>query len=202
MKKFLKILLKLLLWLVSILAILYIVTLSYCSYEVGYKPYRGLKFDKKIWSGESKLKIDQSGNSSSSKMFSSVYGTNVQCKMYHDIVTNILKKGMHINEIEDLLGKKENEILIYCKDEKTKCIRYSLGTCYASSLTISHGSLNICFNRNQQALGYGQDDYLKKTCKEKFSCFKDKCDCEKIEEMKHGGISITPIECPFEIDKW
>jgi hypothetical protein len=58
MKKFLKILLKVIVLLVSILAIIYLITLSYCSYEIDYKPYRGLKFDKKIWSGESKLPIE------------------------------------------------------------------------------------------------------------------------------------------------
>jgi hypothetical protein len=116
--------------------------------------------------------------------------------MYHDIVTNVLKKGMHINVVEDLLGKAR--ILTYCKDEKTKCVTYNLGTCYASSLTISHGALNICFNRNQQTIGFGDDDYLAKACKEKFSCFKEKCDCEEISSIG----SIIPIECPFELDKW
>ena len=200
--KILRALFKLSVWVIAFAVIAVLLLMSYCSFEMREsKLFDGVKFDKETWRNRAGITIDLSGSKSSSKAFPSVYGTDIRCKMYHDIVTNYLKKDMDLNKVKELLG--DEGFVTYCTDEKTKCITYGFGICYASALTIYHNSLNICFDKNQRIVGFGLKDYLDKTCKKKFSCMhKKKCKCTETTEMEHGGVSMHSIECPFKIDKW
>ncbi len=176
-------------------AIFSLLLLSYCSYEMRYsKLYDGVKFDKQVWSGHKKV-----NQGSSSESFPSVFGTDVRCKMYNDIVTNHLKIGMKLEEVEELLGYDKS--VTYCKDEKTKCIEYLLGTCYSSSFTLLHNELVICLNRDQKVVGFGDKNYNDQGCKQKFYCIKEKCECTEITRSG-SSYSAHSIECPFKIDKW
>ncbi len=200
MKKLLqiiKIIFKAGLFITSIMVIFLLLLLSYCSYEMrNSKLFGGVKFDKELWKNPNGVIADFTGSRSSSSMFPSVYGTDIRCKMYNDIVTNHLKLGMKLEEVKDLLGMRKSTSITYCTDEKTKCINYSLGTCYASSLTIYSERLIICFNKKQEVVWFGKGKNRDRVCKQKFYCFGDECECTEITYAEHS------IECPFKIDKW
>jgi hypothetical protein len=103
-----------------------------------------------------------------------------------------------------LLG--EEDFVVYCTDEQIKCVTYDLGTCYASSWTLSHGDLSLCFNRDQKVLSFGKGSdhgsYYDDFCKKKFSCIGDGCECPKTEKHKYSDILRWGVKCPFKIDKW
>jgi hypothetical protein len=200
MKKLLQILWKafkvLLIIAISPLIYLLVFMLNF-SYETrDSKLYDGIKFDKQVWSSQ---KIVNQGSSLAS--FPLYIETDVRCKMYNDISTNYLKIGMKLEEVEELFGSDKR--VTYCKYEETKCLTYELGRCYSGSLTSLTNDLVICFNKDQNLVGFGKQDYLDKVCKQKFYCTEEECKCTEIKKMEYEGISIySSVECPDKIDRW
>lgn len=190
MKKFLKILG----FIIGIPILLLFAFICYVSYEGDYKAYRGLKFDRNIW--------DEDGGALVLGGKDSVYGTNLRCKMYDDLSKNHLREGMKLHEVEDLLG--EVELLTYCKKKKIKCGYYRLGTCYASSWTLSSATLRLCFNKDLEVIKFGKDDILTELCGDDWaSCYKEKqCRCHVTEKMEDGGKHTHFFPCKEKIDRW
>jgi hypothetical protein len=184
MKKFFKKLSHILATLIGAILLSLFLFMSYCSYEVGYKPYRGKKFSKEAWQ-----KAD--------KIYKKSYGISGLCSMYNDIVTNHLKKGMKLKEVEDLLG--DDGLKYYCVgNKKIKCLYYSLGLCYASAWTRAGGTLTICFNEKHEVVDFGKD-----TAMNKKYCSKGEIYCEGRPKCKcYVKDKLNGEECDFEVDKW
>ncbi len=189
MKKFLKILG----FILGVPILLLFVFICYVSYEGDYKAYRGLKFDRDIWDNDGDLVLGGKD---------SVYGTNLSCKMYDDLSKNHLRKGMKFKEVEDLLGK--DYLLKYCLNKKVKCIKYALGTCYASSWTLSHGWINICFDSNQEIVRFDNKIFEEKICDWKNSAYFDKGEWECVNKRirEDGTVCSNTKKCPVEIEPW
>lgn len=191
MYKSLKRIAKILLWIVGILVVVLIALWGYLAYLGDYKPYRGIDFSPALW--------DQSGKAMSSTDRSPgdiLYGISPRCGMYDDLKTNYLKKGMHISEVEKLLGKSISTS--YCMDKKVKCIWYDLGKCYANSFTMSSGILYVCVDENFKVIGVGRNRFDNEICNENIiHCLdgKEKCDCYKND-------APTSVECNFKVDRW
>ena len=187
---------KFLMWLIGIIVVLVVLN-QYWDWPYYRDVYAVRKFNKEDWMGDGgKLVIDFTGKKSSSKSFPSVYGTNERCGMYDDLVKNYLKKGMKLKEVEKLLGKSVS--YTYCVDKKIKCTSYGLGTCYASSWTLSSTELTICVNDKQKVIEFRKGRLHREICNEKIiHCMHDetKCDCY-IQDIRNGE------ECSFKVDRW
>ena len=178
---------KVLLFIVSLpficMVLIFILFVGYglCSYVEGWLGYRGSKFDPNIWFSDAYL--------------SDLYETSPRCKMYNDLVKNHLKKGMHVDDVEKLLGK--TNIKSYCIEKKNKCLSYSLGICYADSFGISHGRIEVCFDQDNKIISTGKDGFSDKFCDYKrVICFKEECDCYTRKDQGMGE------KCPVEIEPW
>lgn len=137
-----------------------------------YQSYRGVKFTKEAWSLEGAKR----------------------CKMYSNLITHHLKKGMASEEVRELLGKEDGSI--YCMYKNIKCFNYWLGTCYSRT-----ASLKICFNDENKLIGIGKGDYAHEVCDYKEAYCKDDKECEcymKTDAIDRG----MPEKCPFEIKRW
>lgn len=173
---------KFLIWSLTIVVILFAFdqVMRYSHYK---EYYSGKKFSKEAW-----IEAD--------KKYKESYGICGQCAMYHDLVTNHLKKGMTLREIEDLLG--DDGLKYYCLgNKKIKCVSYSLGLCYADWAP-SFGDVVICFDERHNAIDFGRArDLNKKYCsKGKIYCEgKPKCECY-IKDKLNGE------ECDSEVERW
>lgn len=191
MKTFLKILA----WIIGTpIVVLLLLLLSFFIYMLFYKanylPYRGAKFSKEEWkmAGECINRYSKI----CTKEIREKYGSNHRCGMYHDIVTNYLKKGMTTDAVSALLGEELSRF--YCEDKKIICYSYALGTCYQDLIFRSDGWLQICFNEDQKVIAIGEEGLKDKICNGRgMRCFKDEsCACY---------VRGNEQKCTFKIDK-
>lgn len=154
------------LWALSFVIVLAISCIIYADDQ---RTYHSLSFNKEEWQDITPGPRLRSG------------GSNARCKMYGDLIKNYLKKGMNIEEVEQLLGKPRS--FYYCLNKKIKCANYDMGNCVINSLTISPGHLYICFNQEQQVINFGKDRIIDKYCPnhEHASCWHEDvlCRCDK-----------------------
>lgn len=116
--------------------------------------------------------------------------------MYSDLVKNHLKKGMHLDDVEKLLGK--TDYISYCMDKKNKCHVYTLGICYIDSFGMSHGNLVICFDEKSKLVKSGKK-YLDR----------EFCDYRALYYGSDGNPrcytkkdQFNEEKCPVKIDPW
>lgn len=184
-------LIKFLAWTAVVLGVLFVGLVLYLGYISDYKPYKGVPFSSALWheAGE----VMRSENRSLENI---LYGISPRCGMYDDLTKNYLKKGMHISDVEALLGKPV--ATSYCMDKKVKCSTYMLGKCYANAFTMSSNEVQICFDKDHHLVEAGKKDLNRKICNNSIiHCFRTESACSCYTNGEAMG-----KECQFEINKW
>ena len=139
MKKFFKLLLKIVVGLLLLILILHLI-LGRMWEWAAYKPLMKKKFNSEEWKAVQEMKEPQ---------------LSKRCGMYHDLTRNHLRKGMTIKEVENLLGAIDD--WEYCKNGKIKCAYYGMNVCYSNALSIVPMSLITCFNRKGKLITYDRE---------------------------------------------
>jgi hypothetical protein len=153
-----------------------------------------MKFNKKTWIDNKEARLEN---------LYSIFPwlPHARCKMYNDIVTNHLKLGMKPEEVEGFLGSANK--VVYCTDEKTKCLTYQLGNCHsiATAIVYYQQALSVCFNKKHEVTWFGLEENTSGVCKQKFYCTEEECKCTEITWCGNTHCEDS-IECPFKIDRW
>lgn len=178
-KKIIKWALWIIAFLTGIVCALIVGFVLYWSYVSSVVPYKGAKFDKKIW-----MEAGEEGG-----VFEH------RCAMTEDIVENYLHEGMSKAEVENLLGKIDH--YFYCLDRKIKCAGYFMGFCSTTALgSLGGRSIYVCFDKSEKITQAGTEA---RPCGEnnRALCYINEplCTCSKTYET-HTGLA----DC--EVEKW
>lgn len=161
-----------------VITILFAMLDIYFWYKVDYQQYRGRKFTKEAWA-----------------MAGKNYGSEHRCQMYTDLVTNHLKLGMKLKDVEEMIGISGP---IYCLDKKVKCYLEMLGNIYLFGfLRMESCSFSVCFNEKEELIGVERGSYYEKVCSHgSMGCILRNAPCSCYSSHNRH------IPCPPNFEKW